>query len=330
MKNVDFIRNAEHIELFQRNKTKGDVTLIVNDHEIELNRRHPIAVTASLTTCEDALESLKNGHFVIEHLIDGTGKPYNDLKEWRDQSYTGFMQSDAFIDRFSSDTNLLQRAFDDFSIDEYGAGGKFDISTGFNWSAFKPNLKTQVNILRQICSNGMVARSPLFEREVPIINLFDRHLDIAARQMGQIARREIANRIEVMGREHSTVREVDLVLSHIERRINDEKMYGVTDKRLENLRDSVYVAGNISPYYKQGAIETGIVKALPSPISRFDLWNIVTEMNSHTHGSIDSTSSALDRIASGLVFPKRDGIAITEKQKGESTFGSPEQAFFSN
>lgn len=320
MKNVDFIRNAKDIDLYRTGHNKGEVTLVVNDLKVELNRRHPISVAASLTTPEDALESIRGGHFVIEHGADIE----TSLKEWRDATYTGFMQTDDFIARFGGDTSLAERGFGDFSITEFGKGGEFKLTTGFEWSAFNKNLKTQVNILRQICENGMIARRPMFEREVPIINLFDHHLDIAARQLVDIARKEISQRLEVMGREHAYVKDVNLVQSHVQRRITAEP----TNDRLIKINDALSLYGDVTKYYKQSAIDNGIVKALPSPISRFDLWNITTELNSHTHELVESTSSSLDRIATGLIFPKKIGGVIAERAVKQSTFGSPEQAFF--
>lgn len=323
MSNVTFIKNAEHVELQQVGRNKGTLKLIVNDQEAILNRRHPIAVSASLTTPENAAIALQRGHFVFETKQDGKGNDIQALREYRDASYDGFMQTQDFLDRFGSDTTLSSRGIDKFEIPEFGLGGDFALSTGFTWSAFNRNLKTQVNVLRQICSNGMVARNKMFEREVPILNLFDHHLDIAARQLVDISRRELGKRFEVMGREFATNKEVHLVKGHVERRYKQDRM----NPRLETLMEVIDQYGNISNHYTKQAIDSGITQALPSPISRFDLWNIATELNSHTEELIESTSAAIDRIATGLIFPKNNGTAIADT-KAKSTFGSPEQAFF--
>lgn len=320
MNTVNFIQSAEHVAINQIGRNKGDILLTVNDSTVELNRRHPIAIASSLTTPKDAAASLQGGHFTIVTGNDGK----SNLKEYRDSSYKGFIQSAEFLDRFGTDDTLHARGIDRFSLDEFGLGGNFDLSTGFTWSAFSQNLQTQVSVMRQICSNGMVARNRLFEREVPVINLFDHHLDIAARQLIDISRRHVTDRLEKMGREHAMVKEVNLVRTHIEKRLKQNPH----DARLSKLNGAIEIYGDISDYYTQRAIKEGITQALPSPISRFDLWNITTELNSHTEALVESTTSSLDRIATGLLFPKKDIEGVIAEAATRSTFGSPEQAFF--
>lgn len=320
MNTVNFVKSAEHVEIAQIGKSKGNILLTVNDATVELNRRHPIAIASSLTTPKDAAASLQGGHFTI--ITNDHGDTH--LKEYRDASYKGFIQSQDFLDRFGTDESLHARGMDRFELAEFGLGGKFDLTTGFTWSAFSQNLQTQVSVMRQICSNGMVARNRLFEREVPVINLFDHHLDIAARQLIDISRRHITDRLSKMGREHAMVKEVELVKTHIDKRIKQNP----TDVRLKKLNGAIEIYGDISEYYTQRAINEGITHALPSPISRFDLWNITTELNSHTEELIESTNSSLDRIASGLLFPKKDIEGIVAERAQKSTFGSPERAFF--
>lgn len=311
---IQLIKSAEHVNL-QKLPKAGQYELTVNDRSVILGRRHPISVSASLTSAEDASLALLNSHFVFEN---------DNLREYRDSSYKGFIQSDEFLERFGTDTSLNSRGFDDFQLSEFGLGGAFNITTGFSWSAFSKNLKTQVSILRQICSNGMVARMPMFEREVPIINLFDHHLDIAAKQLVDISKPYISKRLSKMSREHALVKEVKLVSSHIEKRLEDDKM----NKRLNNLHNALFEAGDISEYYTVKSITNNIVQALPSPISRLDLLNITTELNTHSESLVNSTTSSLDRIASGLMFPKMIEGIISERNMAKSTFGNPEQAFF--
>lgn len=309
------IRNTEHVSVEQRGKNKGDITLVINDKIIQLNRRHPISVTASLTTPEDAAASLQNGTFVISD--------EGELLEYRDQSYKGFIHGDEFAEKYGSDKSLASRMNTEFDLPEFGMGGKFNLSTGFSWSAFSQNLKTQVNVMRQICENGMVARNKLFEQEVPLHNMFDHHLDIAARQLITVSQDKISKRLAAMGREHSTNNELNLVHSHVKRRLLDDQK----NDRLIKLNAVMEEAVDVSDYYTKKAIENNITNALPSTTSRMDLWNIATELRSHTGSLVESTESSLDRIASGLLFPKNITGAIGTRPH-HSTFGSPELAFF--
>ena len=317
---VTFIKNAEHVDIQRIGRNKGDIMLTVNDSTVNLNRRHPISIASSLTTPEDAMASLANGHFMF--VTDQHGE--TSLKEYRDHSYNGFIQTDDFIQRFGTDATLGNRSTSEFNLPEFGLGGDFNLTAGFTWSAFSKNLQTSVSVLRQICSNGMVARMPLFERQVPVINLFDQHLDIASRQLIDVSRRHITSRIEKMGREHAMVKEVSLVQAHIGKRIKADP----SNSRLAALNGALEIYGDVSEYYTKQAIDNGIVDTLPSTISRFDLWNITTELNSHTEALVDSTGQSLDRIATGLLFPKREIVGVVNDRLESNVFGSPEQAFF--
>lgn len=316
---VKFIKNAEHVQLVHRSHNNNSLNLIVNDDIVELSPRHPFCKTASLTGLSSIESTLQNAHFVIE-----TVKGHKKLKEYRDSSYNGFMQSDEFIQRFANDSTLLQRASDNFKIAEYGVGGDFKLHAGFVWSAFSKNLKTTVEVVRLICQNGLTARNKMFEREVPIINLFDHHLDIASRQLIEISKTKITNRLLKMGREHSLVKDVNLVAGHISRRLKDDSF----NDRLIKLDGVISEFGDISKYYTKNSINNGIAAALPSPISRYDLYNIITELNTHTHEIVDSTKSSLDKIGTSLIFPTQVDGVISERNVKQTTFGSPEKAFF--
>lgn len=316
---VKFIKNAEHVQLVHKSYNSSTLNLIVNDQTVELSPRHPFCKTASLTNLESVESTLQNAHFVIENV-----KGKNKLKEYRDSSYNGFLQSDEFIERFANDSTLLKRASDEFNIAEYGVGGSFNLHAGFVWSAFSKNLKTTVEIIRLICTNGLTAKNKLFEREVPIINLFDHHLDIASKQLIDVSKTKISNRLISMAREHALVKDVNLIAGHIQRRLKDDE----NNSRLINLNNVISEYGDISKHYTKNSINNGIAAALPSPISRFDLYNIITELNTHTDELVESTKSSLDKLGTSLIFPRDvDGI-IAERNVKQTTFGSPEKAFF--
>lgn len=316
---IIFIKDAEQVELNKVTHKGNNYELVINGISVPLNSRHAFSRTASLTSTDKIESSLHRGHFVI----DTSGK-HNVLKEYRDSSYVGFMQSQEFIDRFANDSTLLNRAKDSLELAEFGQGGQFDLSAGFTWSAFSKNLRTTVSIVRLICSNGLKARNKLFEREVPIINLFDHHLDIASRQLIDISKTHISKRLSNMAREHSYVKDVNLVKGHIDKRLNDDP----SNSRLIKLSDVIDEYGSVNKYYTKQSIVNGIASSLPSPISRLDLYNIVTELNTHTHEILESTQSSLDRIGTSLMFPKElDGV-VAERNVAKTTFGSPEKAFF--
>lgn len=314
MSNIEFIRNAEHVEI---NLERNAIILNVNDNQVKLNRRHMITRAVAASTPEEVIHHLQGGTFIFDKKDNETS-----LIEYKGNDYKGFIQSDEFVHRFGNDTTIHSRMNGELSLPEYGLGGDLSLTSGFSWSAFSRNLVTRVHVLRQICSNGMVARSQMFQREVPLYNLYDAHLDIAATQLLEISKRHIKQRLEIMGREHSTIRDVNLVKSHVMNRLKDDSL----NNRLQNLNHTLNV--DLSEYYHEDALESGIAATLPSTISRYDLWNIITEMNTHTDDNAESTTLALERLATGLMFPKNIVGVVNDTLVSSQTFGSPELAFF--
>lgn len=321
MSNVIFAKNARDISIHRTGRNKGDIELVVNDVSVHLNRRHPISIISSLTSTENAVDEIMGGHFLFKENNDGSYK----LAEYRDSSYKGFMHDESTIQLYGSNNDLLQHLTTNFSVEELGIGGEFNITAGFDWSVFSKNITTQLSLERLICSNGLKVRNKMFEREVPIINLHEKHLNIAAQQMIHIGQQKFKKRFKEMAREHASVREVHLIHSHVNRRLNNENQH---DARLIKMNQALTQYGDITQYYTAAAIESGLVSALNSPISRFDLYNIATEMNTHTEQTVESTNIAVDRIVTNLLFPKEVEGCVTDMSQAKSTFGSPEQAFF--
>jgi hypothetical protein len=320
MSKVIFAKNAQDISIKQVGRGKGTIELTVNDVSTTLNRRHPISIISSLTTEENAVDEIMGGHFLFKELKDGSYK----LAEYRDASYNGFMHDEDTIQLYGSTDDLISRTTSGFNIEELGIGGGFNITAGFDWSVFSKNITTQLSLERLVCSNGAKIRNKMFEREVPIINMHEKHLNIAAQQMIHIGEQKFKKRFKEMAREHASVREVHLIQSHVARRLSHDQ----NNSTLIRMNQLLTQYGDITQYYTASAIESGLVSALNSPISRFDLYNIATEMNTHTEAHVESTDVAVDRIVSNMLFPRELEGCVTDMSRAKSTFGSPEQAFF--
>lgn len=296
----------------------GKLYLNVGDHSARLSSRHPIARSVDATSIENVNNMLRGGHFLFEEGENGT-----KLREHRFANYTGFIQSDEFIQRFGTDKTLEAKLSQQIKFDALGDGGVFDMKSGFDWSVFSHTLKTRVGLVRLICTNGVSRLSnPIVEKQVPIINMYDEHLEIAATQTLETAKRLIGNRLVDMSHRVSSVRDVQLVATHVKTRLNEDK----TNGRLHQL--GRILDHNFSDYYTEHALESSaICSHLASHISQFDLYNILTEMSSHTEEADRSTKNALDKLASDMILDDRNDYLLHTKPM-LPTFTSPEQAFF--
>lgn len=323
---VQLFTNAQDIGLERLSKhDKKGYILTVGDREIILNARHAISTAASLTDENLIAKSLLGGHYVIGDFTDKRGFTTTHLMDYRDASYKGFIHSQSAIDEFVEDGYLNDRLVDCFKVDGLGLGSDFQISSGFSWNAFSKNLKSQVNIIRQICTNGLMLSQPMFEREVPVINRHEEHLDIAARQMMNGATKVVSERLHKMANEHARVRDVKLAHSHFKSRAADYDSAAELNQRLlinlERIND-------LTKHYTTESLDNGLANELPAPISRLDLYNMITESNSHSDETSASTTNALNGVALDLMF-KAPAVMPQTNVVEKSPFSNPEQAFFS-
>lgn len=309
---IKFIRKAEQISFEELDPTHHMMT--VNDQTTIVSSRTGIGRMIRMTNVENVQAMLQGGHFLFEG---------DELKEYRDGNYNGFIHDDDWIKRFSDTPQLLKHMKSEIVVPDFGEGGKFDLNTGFTWSAFNPYLKTQVNLMRLICANGMRVKHKLFEKKVPLINNFEKHLDISAEQINITANKEIKSKLVGMNDIIASVRDVSLVGDHIQKRLEVDPL----NERLNGLNE-VIMAGEFDEKYTSYALNSAsITSHLPSHLSRFDLLNITTELMTHTRSVDRSTDNALNLISTNLIFSDNE-VNQFSTAKIPRTFANPEQAFF--
>lgn len=309
---IKFIRKAEQVSFEELDPTHHMMT--VNDQSTIVTSRSGIGRMIKMTNVENVEKMLVGGHFLFQG---------DELKEYRDGNYTGFIHDNDWINRFSNTPELLSHIKSVIEIPDFGDGGKFDLNTGFTWSAFNPFLKTQVNLMRLICANGMRVKHKLFEKKVPLINNFEKHLDISAEQINITANKEIKTKLFGMNDIIASVRDVALVGDHIQKRLEVDPL----SERLNGLNE-VILAGEFDEKYTPYALNSAsITSHLPSHLSRFDLLNITTELMTHTKSVDRSTDNALNLISTNLIFSDNE-VNQFSKAKIPRTFSNPEQAFF--
>jgi hypothetical protein len=319
------------------------LTHIVIDGECEHTFPHNSRVSRHLDVMEahDLANILTGGSFfTIE----------NQLVDMRDSRYSGFVHNPSTIDAFMDtlgyqlkedlDIKHLKKTNDEvqsqivlrkiwnnneISVPGYAHGADFNSVLSFGWNPFVKTVNTMLDIIRQICTNGMVGLTSFLNTKVPVINRWDDHLDIAARQIQNKVNDIVTTRVKQMTLEHASVGDLLLLEDHVMKRI-ETVIETVEHNRLFNIMNAVSPRIQLQSVYRDSVFDDkNLAAQLPGHLSAFDAWNIATELRTHTAENAKSTDHALDKIANALLFDKQDNFDASL-----SRFSMPSKAAFSD
>lgn len=270
-----------------------------------------------------------------------------ELVDYRDNLYKGFIQSENNMQKFVehigfSKNNPLQRreinrvadlfakhrtnkqGFDfsgeahkvDFHINGVNEGGQFAAQQRFSWSPFEQTISSQVEVVRLVCSNGMVAMSPLLRNQIPIVNNITEHLNIAKMQISDNLSLLLQERLEQLVKSTATISQALFVNKHADIRLKEQvnkqhqqRLYSisyVSNPRLHIPRDT---------YNDQVYLDSNLANIAPSHLTKFDVWNMLTEMDTYTAETNDSTSFVLQKMINTLMFDQTDALNASAMAK---------------
>lgn len=350
-------RNADVVVTKGRNES-GKVIAIatINDkwqHEFAASSR--ISKHLQLMDPEDLSKRLSGGSYFI---VDG------QLTDFRDGSYNGHIHTDEDIHQlmhhvgvtdYNDEASALARVCFgnqdkgnvrleesriilartnqtfDLTIPELSADGTMSAGLAYSWSPFQRHLNSLFVFTRLACGNDLVSNSNLINARIPMVNCWDQHMDIASEQLKHKVQTIVPSRIAALQGYNASVATLNNVCKHIsERRMHTD------DGHIRRWLDSLYEVAdpmqNLHQYYKTSAIEDAcIASQLPSHLSGVDVFNIVTELRTHTQASAKSTNGALDRIGNDMVF-SHAGVLTSFAGNGRiaksSAFASADDAFY--
>lgn len=276
------------------------------------------------------------------------------LVDYRDGHYDGFIHSLESIDKLMAtigveeNVSSLRRtglrlntpvtpvalasrwSVESFHIPGYLQGGAFTSGINFGWSPFMNFVKGIFEITRLICSNGMVGTSDIINSKIPLLNRWEEHLEIASIQMQNKVQGLVSDRLSEMGHINATVSDLQLVTRHIRER-HSVTTDSTEAQVLANLAKVTDPMLHLTDYYTTLMLaDSNVTARAPGHLSEFTLWNIITEMYSHTNQSEDSTNGGLQRMANKMLFPIQDSIKgkFIDLVPVNSAFADPDQAFF--
>jgi hypothetical protein len=134
-----------------------------------------------------------------------------------------------------------------------------------------------------------------------------------------------------MVRARATVADVALMHRHVSERA--KRAEDPTEKNMLNAMASIVSPANMIGFYRSETLgDKNITSRLPAHLTEFDLYNIATQVRSHTHDTTRSTTRALDMLSSNLMFghnvEQQKAFAVTDNKIELSYFSDPETAFF--
>lgn len=319
-------------------------TININDqHEHAFEPTSRISKALGLMTEAELSHRLSGGSFF---LVD------DQLTDFRDGNYKGFIHTDQSIDnliqtigmtdgRVEKRSPINRNTFGDISlgamwsnhdisVPEYKQGGNYTSELHFAWNPFIKTVNSAFMLYRLVCANGMMGMRSFLNTKIPLVNRWEEHLDIANTQIQNKVQNMVVQRLGQMGSERATLAEVIVLANHAQKRLKNAN---------DNNEDRLHTIANIaSPelhlrnVYKDAAFTNmNIANQLPAHLTTYDVYNMTTEVRSHTNENALSSVAALDMLANSLIFDRKakPNTSINGNQTPTlNTFSDPDRAFF--
>lgn len=276
----------------------------------------------------DKLVSFKDGnkkHFVhtdesIQALIDTIG-------------YTTDKEHMGGFNRLNTRELKLQDVWSDVELEipGYQTGNEFNSELSFQWSPFEAHVSSVFRLIRLICTNGMTGTTNFLNTNIPLVNRWQEHLDIASKQIQNKVTGMMESRFNQMIHQHATVRDVQRVMDHITKRakVDHNQQSEKTMELMIRTAQMIDPKTHVGDKYLGSAFEDGRVgDRIASHISMHTLWNLITELSSHTTEGEGSTDFGLDRFANEILFDRLDDgtLGMTGEIELDSNFNNVEAA----
>lgn len=320
--------------VYNENNNPIGVTLTVNDKfQHHFDHKSRITKFANQFGADETNNRFNNGHFFFVN---------DKLTDYRESDYQGFIHNENNINqlmdvigynvvtsqnRRNYRTNtpvsniLLYNQFNTKQIQIIpGDGGLFDSHIGYMWSPFHPYVKSVFELVRLICTNGMVATNEIVSAKVPLVNQWVDNLNVATKQIELRVHSKINQSMINMSKNMANISIIDLLHKHATNRLNNNT--NMSDTQLNMLHNIANITSIDSDFKNNN-----LGKFIASNVTQYDAFNIATEIASHTPECDGSSTRALQIIANNLVFNENKYTTPIQSKK-ISPFSDTNQAFF--
>lgn len=265
----------------------------------------------------------------------------DELLDYRLGGYNGIVHSDQTIESFIKHLGtkvarvdgMLMMSSQSSPIDVksaehiLGAGGHGSIHVDFGWSPFMTDLRSLVRHIRLICENGAKLSHTLLQNNVRVVNDWERHIDIARTVLSNRTETLLDKRLEQMFHTAAPMSLVDRVRQHAEIRLDNPELIASQRLMLRSLMDvtDVVTHGNgVIEQTHMDNLESRFKSRCPSHVPMYSLFNLATEMNTHTPSVGGSSTLAMDRLIGEIMF--NDQEMVVGRSKLSPAFSDPEAA----
>lgn len=325
--------------------SNGDVIAMADiaGNRVDFPSKSRISRALEIMEPDELGKTLSGGHYFF---VNGS------LIDFRDSNYVGFIHPDQSIDKLVEHVGITtnQRhnntsklyslsthwSTQDINVPVYNDGGKFNTELHFGWNPFIRTVNSAFMLIRLICTNGMMGLRNFLNSRIPLVNRWQEHLEIANHQIQHKVGSMISDRLSNMSNERATVGETISASNHVNARIAaitqlEDLADGSSLDILDRINSILNPKLHLSDVYHENVFkDRQLASQTPSHITVFDLYNIVTEVRSHTQDVEGSTTRGLDMMANRLVFDRKNTLQNVDRTEAPpiSPFSDPESAFF--
>jgi hypothetical protein len=335
---VQLLRNA-NVEVSQVKSGGSIAAHIVVDDKFE----HTFLPTSRVSRHLDMMSTDELGS-----RLSGGQYFFHDeqLMDFRDGAYNGFVHTDQSIAQLMKTIGINQvsaRRMRDFEMGKVwsrsefngtgSVGGEMQSQINFMWNPFVSVVKATFELVRLICENGMVGTTQIYNGKIPLVNRWDEHLDIASDQIQGTIADLVTHRLSEMVIERASIYEAQRALAHVTMRKSTGN--GAHWEGLNNLSMLINPEEHLNTVYAKTVFtDPRLGKQMPSHLTTFDLYNVITEMRSHTNEVDGSSGLSLDTMANDIIFStsRPEFESSVQRYSGKSaklaSFSDADQAFF--
>lgn len=326
---VDFHVQGGHSHMYLDDKFK-----------VPLDPRGAICGQLQLGIDPKELESevLEGRYFVVDDKVIDHRLKSNLKFQHSDESIVQLVDKLGFAQKMTTNFMGVERigglearatreAFEVNPLDSIG--GQFDIHIGFQWSPFELDIHSIIEMWRQVCSNGAIARSPILDNKIPMLNRWEENLAISDRVVRHNFDKLVLPRLAALPNERITLADVSALQNIINGLQQSKHLQSHSMRALSAMEDVVNQA------WLPGAdqLKKNMQKFVQAPMTAYDAYNIVTEAATH-HLGRDRNNHQAGAFVSNLIFnADRQRSSRTELDSlttDTNTFANPDRAFFAD
>lgn len=323
----------EDVTFFRRKK--NHFIAINDEYELQLDRRSNTVGQLLLgIDPEDLKQPFMDGRFfivddqVVDHRLAGQGGFEHSMK-----SIEALVRNVGLVSNTKTGKIIARSITSDFEYNPFDSlGGLFNVDLGFRWSPFSVDINSLIEMVRQICENGLAVSSPVVDCKIPIIGGWEDNLKLSNDVLSHVFHKKVDPRMKALPEERISLADAVLLTDILEsltseRRSNKDD--ALDHNSLVQIRDTL-VDNIVTPDVK--AMQKNILKFIPAPMTGFDAMNICTEIQTHYVRRDSAPSSRLQGLATNILFDdKRQAnlnVNLDTLVMDAKTFADTDRAFF--